>query len=168
MKGLGAGGCAGALSRLRIVEPCARRPISRSLTSRLPRATTDTLERLAGPRHKTCDALVGEAWPISPTARGDLLAINRRPTRSVSVGLRDVGKKLGASRQAGPDGLSGTDETSMPGLPYGIAVSLVPADAAEIVAILRVIHTARDWSPGAWLGGMGRSRRSSYQRTAMW
>jgi toxin ParE1/3/4 len=51
-----------------------------------------------------------------------------------------------------PGRISGTYEKSVDGQPYIIAYALVPrADGAEDdIAILRVIHTARDWPPGRW------------------
>lgn len=95
----------------------------------------------------------------SPTARGDLLAIashiaadNPRAARSVSARLRSVGEKLGEAATGRPGRVSGTYEKSVSGLPYVIAYALVPSDAAETVAILHIIHTAREWPPEAWPG----------------
>jgi toxin ParE1/3/4 len=44
----------------------------------------------------------------------------------------------------------GTYEKSVTGLLYSIAYEIVPRDAGEIVAILRVIHSARDWPEETW------------------
>jgi plasmid stabilization system protein ParE len=46
--------------------------------------------------------------------------------------------------------VAGTYEKSVTGLPYIIAYEIVSRDAGEIVAILRVIHTARDWPEETW------------------
>lgn len=95
----------------------------------------------------------------SPTARDDLLAIarhiaadNPRAARSLSARLRDVGERLGEAPTGRPGRVSGTYEKSVPGLPYVVAYALVSADTSEIVAILHVIHTARDWPAEAWPG----------------
>jgi plasmid stabilization system protein ParE len=44
-----------------------------------------------------------------------------------------------------PGRVVGTYEKSLNGLPYIIAYEIVPRDVGEVVAIVRVIHTARDW-----------------------
>jgi toxin ParE1/3/4 len=49
-----------------------------------------------------------------------------------------------------PGTVVGTYEKSVTGLPYMIAYEIVPRDAGEVVAILRVIHTARDWPEETW------------------
>lgn len=46
--------------------------------------------------------------------------------------------------------MHGTCEKSVPGLPYIIAYERLTRDAEEVVAILHVIHTARNWPPGEW------------------
>lgn len=47
--------------------------------------------------------------------------------------------------------VAGTYEKSVSGLPYVIAYALATdRGGAETVAILRVIHTRRDWKPGQW------------------
>ena len=45
----------------------------------------------------------------------------------------------------------GTYEKPLPGLPYIIAYALEAAPAGdEVLAVLRVIHGARDWPAGTW------------------
>jgi plasmid stabilization system protein ParE len=50
-----------------------------------------------------------------------------------------------------PGGISGTYEKLVLGQPYIIVYTLVPSDEGreDDLAILRVIHTSRDW-PGRW------------------
>jgi plasmid stabilization system protein ParE len=40
--------------------------------------------------------------------------------------------------------VAGTYEKSVAGLPYIVVYEIAPSDGGEIIAILRVIHTARD------------------------
>ncbi len=46
--------------------------------------------------------------------------------------------------------VAGTYEKSVTGLPYIIAYAIANASGREVVAILRVIHTARNWPRDAW------------------
>ena len=47
--------------------------------------------------------------------------------------------------------VSGTCEKVLPGLPYILAYELVSRpEGGEVVAILHVIHGARDWPAGEW------------------
>lgn len=49
--------------------------------------------------------------------------------------------------------VAGTYEKVLPGLPYIIAYTLEPLpDGQEVLAVLRVIHGARDWQEGKWPG----------------
>jgi plasmid stabilization system protein ParE len=49
-----------------------------------------------------------------------------------------------------PGRVPGTYEKSVRGLPYIVAYELVSLGGEEVVAILRVIHAARDWPEGSW------------------
>jgi plasmid stabilization system protein ParE len=50
-----------------------------------------------------------------------------------------------------PGRVIGTYEKIVPNLPYVIAYALMPAtDEADVLAVLHVIHGARDWPEGAW------------------
>lgn len=53
-----------------------------------------------------------------------------------------------------PTGRSGrvtdTYEKSVTRLPYIIAYAITSSHAGEAIAIVRVIHTARDWPTGQW------------------
>ncbi len=47
--------------------------------------------------------------------------------------------------------VSGTYEKVLPGLPYILAYEIVPRpEGGEVVAILHVIHGARDWPAEEW------------------
>lgn len=52
---------------------------------------------------------------------------------------------LATCRLDAPGGVTGTYEKSVTGLPYVIAYALMLHDGVEAVAIVRVIHTSRDW-----------------------
>lgn len=49
-----------------------------------------------------------------------------------------------------PGRVNGTYEKLVPRLPYILAYAIVSQDGREIVTILRVIHTARDWREDDW------------------
>ncbi len=54
-----------------------------------------------------------------------------------------------------PGRVFGTYEKVAPGLPYILAYEIAPgADRSEVVAILHVIHGARDWPADAWPAGL--------------
>lgn len=64
--------------------------------------------------------------------------------------LRKAAAQLEDFATGRPGRVSGTYEKSVTGLPYIIAYELVARKAGEVVAILHVIHTARDWPEEAW------------------
>ena len=64
--------------------------------------------------------------------------------------LRKAAAQLEDLATGRPGSVAGTYEKSVTGLSYIIAYKIVPRDAGEIVAILRVIHTARDWPEETW------------------
>lgn len=49
-----------------------------------------------------------------------------------------------------PGRVVGTYEKSVRGLPYIIAYEIDRKDGAETIAVLHVIHGARDWREGGW------------------
>ena len=49
-----------------------------------------------------------------------------------------------------PGRVTGTYEKSVTGLPYILAYAITQAGGEEEVAIVRVIHTSRDWSAEGW------------------
>ena len=76
-----------------------------------------------------------------------IAANNPDAARRVADKLRETGATLG-KRAIGRTGrISGTYEKSVSGLPYVIVYDIRAKADQEVVSILRVIHTARDW-PG--------------------
>lgn len=49
-----------------------------------------------------------------------------------------------------PGRVTGTYEKSVKGLPYVVAYAITQTGGAEEIAIVRVIHTSRDWSAEEW------------------
>jgi plasmid stabilization system protein ParE len=64
--------------------------------------------------------------------------------------LREAAARLEDFATGRPGRVTGTYEKSVTGLPYIIAYEIIPRDAGETIAILRVIHTARNWPDEAW------------------
>ena len=52
-----------------------------------------------------------------------------------------------------PGRVADTYEKSVQGLPYVIAYAIIREGGAETIALLHVIHTARDWREGDWSRG---------------
>lgn len=94
----------------------------------------------------------------SNTARDDYFAILRyiaeeNPGAAERVADRIESAAAGLSDFAtGRAGrVTGTYEKVLPGLPYILAYELVSRlEGGEMVAILHVIHGARDWPAGEW------------------
>ena len=49
-----------------------------------------------------------------------------------------------------PGRVTGTYEKSVSRLPYVIAYAISSSPVGEVIAIIRVIHTARDWPAEQW------------------
>jgi len=64
--------------------------------------------------------------------------------------IEQAGNNLGEFATGRLGRVSGTYEKLVPGLPYILAYAIVSRDGREAVAILRVIHTARDWHEEDW------------------
>ena len=64
--------------------------------------------------------------------------------------IEDAGNKLGEMATGRPGRVSGTYEKSLARHPYIIAYELTSLGGQEVVAILRVIHTSRDWPAEEW------------------
>ena len=75
-----------------------------------------------------------------------IAADNPDAARRVADALRDVAAALGRLPTGRPGRVAGVYEKSVGKLPYVIAYA--PGD--ETLAILRVIHTARDWPKREW------------------
>lgn len=91
----------------------------------------------------------------SAAARADYLAVLRHiaaddpdAAERVVRAIRGTGEQLGDFATGHPGRVKGTYEKSASGLPFIIAYAL--ADNDRSVAILRIIHTARDWPKGHW------------------
>ncbi len=90
----------------------------------------------------------------SDDARSDYLDILRhiacddpRAAETVCDAVERAAESLGTRATGRPGRVHGTYEKSVTRLHYVIAYAIA-GDGA--VAILRVIHTARDWRPGTW------------------
>ena len=75
-----------------------------------------------------------------------IAADNPDAARRVADTLRDVAAALGRLPTGRPGRVAGVCEKSVGTLPYVIAYAV----GDETLAIVRVIHTARDWPKGAW------------------
>lgn len=68
--------------------------------------------------------------------------------------IDEAATALGEFATGRPGRVHGTYEKVLPGLPWIIAYEIVDLPAGgEAVAILRVIHGARDWPAGEWPEG---------------
>jgi toxin ParE1/3/4 len=98
----------------------------------------------------------GVVW--ADTARRDYLRAlafiaKRDPDAAERVGSRIEAAvaKLGERATGRPGRIVGTYERSVTDLPYIIAYEIMAlSDGGEAVAILHIIHTARDWQPDTW------------------
>jgi toxin ParE1/3/4 len=77
-------------------------------------------------------------------------ADNPKAARRVAERIRTAGEALGDIPTGRPGRVAGTYEKSVSGLPYVIAYSIDVQGEREVVSILRVIHTARDWPSEGW------------------
>ena len=68
----------------------------------------------------------------------------------VSDAITMAAAKLGVASTGRPGRVAGTYEKSLPRLSYVISYVVQGTDIGEAVIILRVIHTARDWTGGGW------------------
>lgn len=89
------------------------------------------------------------------TARADIAdqirhiaAHNPDAAQRVAHAIRKTGQALAEFATGHAGRVAGTYEKSVRGLPYIIAYTLSADD--RTVAIIRVIHTARDWPEATW------------------
>ena len=73
--------------------------------------------------------------------------------RRVADRIRATGAALADFATGHAGRVAGTYEKSVAGLPYIIAYVIDRKDDAEAIAVLHVIHAARDWREGEWPGG---------------
>lgn len=64
--------------------------------------------------------------------------------------IRDGCTALGRVPTGRPGRVAGTYEKSIARLPYVVAYAITETLDGEVITVLRVIHTARDWPHGAW------------------
>ena len=76
------------------------------------------------------------------------LTILRRP--GVWPALDKAGLALGEMPTGRPGRVTGTYEKLVTGLPYILAYVIAGTGKGEEVAIVRVIHTSRDWPAEGW------------------
>lgn len=73
--------------------------------------------------------------------------------RRVAGRVREATEALAAIPTGRPGRVAGTYEKSVSRMSYVIAYAVLGDTEDGTVAILRVIHTARDWPAGAWPKG---------------
>lgn len=81
---------------------------------------------------------------------GYIAADNPDAAHKIVDTLRKTGDALSDFATGRPGRVSGTYEKSVSRLPYIIAYALILNQGREIVAILRVIHTSRNWDEENW------------------
>jgi len=75
---------------------------------------------------------------------------NPSAARRVAETLDKTALALGDMPTGRPGRVTGTYEKSVTGLPYVVVYAITPTGDAEEIAIVRVIHTSRDWSAEKW------------------
>ena len=95
------------------------------------------------------------------TARADYLGIlryiageNPAAAERVAARIDDAAANLGETATGRPGRVTGIYETVLSGLPYILAYEIVgQPEGDELVAILHVIHGARNWPGEQWPAG---------------
>jgi toxin ParE1/3/4 len=75
---------------------------------------------------------------------------NPAAARRVAQRIRATGNDLQEFATGHAGRVSGTYEKSVGGLPYIIAYEIDHSNGMEKIAILHVVHAARDWREGEW------------------
>lgn len=75
---------------------------------------------------------------------------NPAAARRVAEAIDRTALALGDMLTGRPGRVAGTYEKSVTGLPYILAYVITQAGGEEAVAIVRVIHTSRDWTAEKW------------------
>ena len=91
------------------------------------------------------DALADLAAQVAYLATDNPSAAHR-----VADALDKTALALGDMPIGRPGRVTGTYEKSVTGLPYVVAYAITQTGGAEEIAIVRVIHTSRDWSAEEW------------------
>ena len=84
---------------------------------------------------------------VSYTARD-----NPAAARRVAATIRKTGDALTDFATGHPGRVTGTYEKSVSSLPHIIAYAIDVRGDGETIVVLYVIHTARDWRDGDWVG----------------
>lgn len=100
---------------------------------------------MSRPVRWSTDALTDLAEQIAYIA-----ADNPSAARRVAEAFDRTALALGDMPIGRPGRVTGTYEKSVTGLSYILAYAITQAGGEETVAIVRVIHTARDWSTEKW------------------
>ena len=91
------------------------------------------------------DALADLAEQVSYIAADSPAAARR-----VADAIDRTALALGDMPIGHPGRVTGTYEKSVTGLPYVVAYAITQTGGAEEIAIVRMIHTSRDWSAKEW------------------
>lgn len=85
------------------------------------------------------------------TAQVDYISVdNPSAAQRVARAIQDTVSALSTIPAGRPGRVAGTYEKSVSRLPYIIAYSISTNGEIETLAIVRVIHSARDWPTGKW------------------
>lgn len=79
-----------------------------------------------------------------------IAADNPNSAQRVANAIMDAAWALGTIPTGRPGRVAGTYEKSVLRLPYIIAYAISANADSETIAIVRVIHTARDWPAEQW------------------
>ncbi len=79
-----------------------------------------------------------------------IAADNPAAALRVADQIRKPGASLGEMTTGRPGRIGGTYDKLVARLPYIIAYAVTKEAGREVVSILRVIHTSRDWSDEKW------------------
>jgi toxin ParE1/3/4 len=75
---------------------------------------------------------------------------NPAAARRIADHIRDAGEAVGDMATGRPGRVNGTYEKLVPGLPCILVYTIASQSEREVIATLRVIHTARDWREEDW------------------
>jgi len=89
-------------------------------------------------------------WPALADQIAYIAADNPAAARRVADALDMTALALGDMPIGRPGRVTGTYEKSVTGLPYILAYAITQTGGEEEIAIVRVIHTSRDWSAEEW------------------
>ncbi|PHR16993.1 MAG: plasmid stabilization protein [Hoeflea sp.] len=100
---------------------------------------------MSRPVRWSADALTDLADQVSYIA-----ADNPSAARRVADAIDRTALALGDMPIGRPGRVTGTYEKSVTNLPYILAYAITQRRGEEEIAIVRVIHTSRDWSAEEW------------------